>query len=111
MSSCQDRCRARYKGNLDPEGSKDAKLSRIRRWSREPLLHFLVAGALIFVVYELLNPAASRTDRVTQITLTEDDLRQLAVQRLAQGRPLPTAAEMRELVEERVRQEILSAKP
>jgi parvulin-like peptidyl-prolyl isomerase len=91
-----------------PEGSKDAKLSHIRRWLREPLLHFLVAGALIFVVYELLNPAASRTDRVTQITVTEDDLRQLAVQRLAQGRPLPTAAEMRELVEERVRQEILS---
>src|SRR5262245_19076325 len=91
-----------------PQGSQDAKPSRIRRWLREPLLHFLLAGALVFAVYELLNPAAGRIDRVNQITLTQDDLRQLAVHWLAQGRSLPTTAEMRELVEERVRQEILS---
>jgi hypothetical protein len=74
---------------------------------REPLLHFLLAGALIFAIYELLNPAASRTDRVNQIALTKDDLRQLAVQWLAQGRPPPTADEMRGLVEQRVHEEIL----
>jgi len=91
-----------------PQGSQDAKPSRIRRWLREPLLHFLLAGALVFAVYELLNPAAGRIGRVNQITLTQDDLRQLAVHWLAQGRSLPTTAEMRELVEERVRQEILS---
>ena len=55
-----------------------------------------------------MNPAASRPDRSNQITLTRDDLRQIAVHWRAQGRPLPTAEEMRELVDEKVRQEILS---
>src|SRR5215471_5174948 len=90
------------------QGSQDAKPSRVRRWLREPLLHFLLAGALIFAVYELLHPAAGRIDLINQITLTQDDLRQLAVHWLAQGRPPPTVAEMRELVDERVREEILS---
>src|SRR5262249_41053192 len=61
-----------------------------------------------FAAYELLNPAAGRIDSIHQITLTQDDLRQLAVHWIAQGRSLPTTAEMRELVEERVREEILS---
>jgi peptidyl-prolyl cis-trans isomerase C len=91
-----------------PQGSQDAAPSRIRRWLREPLLHFLLAGALVFAVYEFLNPSAGRIDRGKQITLTQDDLRQLAVQWLAQGRSLPTTVEMRQLVEDRVRQEILS---
>jgi hypothetical protein len=92
----------------EPQGSKDAKPSHIRRWVREPLLHFLLAGAVVFAAYELLNPAVGRMDHANQITLTQDDLRQLAVHWLAQGRSPPTNAEMRELVEERVREEILS---
>jgi hypothetical protein len=74
---------------------------------REPLLHFFLLGALIFAVYELLNPAANRTDQANRIVLTKDDLRQLAVHWLAQGRPLPTADEMRALVEQKVSEEIL----
>jgi len=80
----------------------------VHRWLREPLLHFLLAGALIFAIYQLLNPAASRTDRTSQIVLTKDDLRQLAVHWLAQGRPLPTPDQMHALIEQRVSQEILS---
>src|SRR5262245_8665024 len=91
-----------------PQGSQDARPPRTRRWLREPLMHFLLAGALIFAAYEWLNPSAGRTDRINQITLTQDDLRQLAVHWLAQGRSAPTVAVMRELVEDRVRQEILS---
>ena len=93
----------------EPHGSQiGAKLSSLaRRWLREPLLHFLVAGALVFAIYELANPVANRVGRTDQITLTKDDLRQLAVHWLAQGRPPPTAEEMRALVEERVREEIL----
>ena len=79
----------------------------MRRWLREPLLHFLLAGALIFAIYQLLNPAANRTDRANQIVLTKDDLRQLAVHWLAQGRPLPTADQMHALIEQRVSEEIL----
>jgi peptidyl-prolyl cis-trans isomerase C len=75
---------------------------------QEPLVYFLVAGAVIFAVYELLNPPANRTDQAYRIVLTENDLRQLAVQWLAQGRPAPTADDMRTLVEDRVNEEILS---
>jgi peptidyl-prolyl cis-trans isomerase C len=80
----------------------------VHSWLREPLLHFLLAGALIFAIYQLLNPTANRTDRTSQIVLTKDDLRQLAVHWLAQGRPLPTAGQMRALIEQRVSEEILS---
>jgi peptidyl-prolyl cis-trans isomerase C len=81
----------------------------IRRWFREPLVHFLIAGALIFGVYQLANPPSGRSAQVAdQIVLTKDDLRQLAVVWLAQGRGPPTAAEMNALVEQRVREEILS---
>jgi hypothetical protein len=39
----------------------------VRRWFREPLLHSLLAGALIFAIYDLLNPAANRIDRADHI--------------------------------------------
>jgi peptidyl-prolyl cis-trans isomerase C len=80
----------------------------VRRWLREPLLHFLVTGALIFAIYDLLHSAANSTDGANQIVLTKDDLRQLAVQWLAQGRTAPTADQMRALIEQRVNEEILS---
>src|SRR5260370_19628685 len=82
-------------------------LDLVRGRLREPLLYFLLAGALIFAVYELLNPTANRTDQANRIVLTDNDLRQLAVQWLAQGRPPPTPDEMRELIEDRVSEEIL----
>jgi hypothetical protein len=81
--------------------------SQVRRLLRDPLLHFLLVGALIFAVYALLNPAANRTDQANRIVLTKDDLRQLAVHWLAQGRPPPTADEMRALVGQKVSEEIL----
>src|SRR3984885_13089448 len=72
----------------------------VRSWLREPLLHFLFAGALIFASYQLLNPTANPTDRTNQIALTKDDLRQLAVHWLGQGRPLPTVDQTHALIEQ-----------
>jgi peptidyl-prolyl cis-trans isomerase C len=102
-------------GSLDlsgsaPGGSPPRSRGRalVRGVLHEPLVYFLLAGALIFAVYELLNPPASRTDQAYRIMLTENDLRQLAVQWLAQGRPAATADDMRALVEDRVNEEILS---
>ena len=94
---------------VTPHGSLTAsmRLALVRRWFREPLLHFLVAGALIFAVYGLLHPGVNATTPTNQIELTQDDLRQLAIAWLAQGRALPTAEEMHALVEQRVSEEIL----
>jgi peptidyl-prolyl cis-trans isomerase C len=105
------------KPELNPEPPAPAPLtsetgpkppSLVRRWLREPLVHFLLAGALIFATYELLNPPADRTARATQVVLTKDDLRQLAIHWLAQSGTPATADQMRALVEQRVSQEILS---
>jgi peptidyl-prolyl cis-trans isomerase C len=77
------------------------------RLLREPLLHFLFAGAAVFAAYSWLHPEPFVSDSSQRIELTQDDLRQIAVAWLAQGRPAPTPDEMRHLVEARVREELL----
>ena len=77
------------------------------RLLREPLLHFLLAGAAVFAVYAWLHPESLASDSSHRIELTQDDLRQIATGWLAQGRPAPTPDEMRTLVESRVREELL----
>lgn len=87
--------------------SLHAQRSRLRRWLREPLLHFLAAGLVLFVAGHLLNPDRGVSDQLTRIELTEDDLRRLDVVWTAQwGRP-PTPDERRNLVEDRIREEVL----
>jgi hypothetical protein len=78
------------------------------RCGGEPLLHFLLVGALIFAAYQYLNPAAARTDSTNQIAITKDDLRQLAFVWIAQGRGVPSPGVMRTLVDQKVSEEILS---
>jgi parvulin-like peptidyl-prolyl isomerase len=74
---------------------------------REPLLQFLVLGLLLFVGYRQLNETAGSRERPDRIELTPDDLRQIALAWVAQGRPAPTPEQMQALVEARVREEIL----
>ena len=81
--------------------------SFLRKLTREPLLHFLLAGLVIFAVYTLLNPTPPRIGPSNQIVLTKDDLKQLAMQWIAQGRPLPTADQMHALVEQKLSEEML----
>jgi parvulin-like peptidyl-prolyl isomerase len=81
--------------------------SFLRKLMREPLLHFLLAGLVIFAVYTLLSPAPLRTGPSNQIVLTKDDLRQLAMQWIAQGRPVPTTDQMHALVEQKLSEEML----
>src|SRR4029450_12462709 len=77
------------------------------RLLREPLLHFLLAGAGLCAGYAWLHPGSLGRDTSHRIELTQDDLRQIAVGWLAQGRPAPTPDEMRSLVESKVREELL----
>ena len=81
--------------------------SPLRRWLREPLLHFLLAGLLLFVGYRAFNPAAVEQAHRSRIEVTADDLRQLEVGWTAQWRRPPTPEEMRRLVDSKVREEIL----
>jgi peptidyl-prolyl cis-trans isomerase C len=81
--------------------------SLLKRWLREPLLHFLLIGLALFAIYRALNPAAGEQANRSQIELTDDDLRQLELAWMAQWRRPPTPEEMRRLVESKVREEIL----
>jgi peptidyl-prolyl cis-trans isomerase C len=81
--------------------------SMLRRWSREPLLHFLLIGLLLFVVYDRLHPGPETKSESNRIVLTPEDFQQLAVTWLAQGRAPPSPAEMQSLVELKVREEVL----
>ncbi|MBB2753294.1 UNVERIFIED_ORG: hypothetical protein GGI57_004004 [Rhizobium aethiopicum] len=89
---------------VPPDDSKKKWPSRLLS---EPLLHFVVVGVVLFGGYRLFTPAPEEVVDQQKITLTKDDVRQLAVTWLAQGRPTPTPNEMRSLMDQRVTEEIL----
>src|SRR5262245_36947692 len=64
-------------------------------------------GFLLFVGYRQLNGTPGAGEQPGRIELTPDDLRQIAFGWVAQGRPAPTAEELRALAEARIREEIL----
>jgi peptidyl-prolyl cis-trans isomerase C len=87
--------------------SSPGRWRRLRRWLGEPLVQFLLIGAALFLAYQALHPGAQAGAPSTRIELTQDDLRQMSVAWLAQGRPAPTPEQMRSLVDMKVREEIL----
>lgn len=79
----------------------------IRSWLREPLLQFLVVGLLLFAVYHVRHGDDAADEASRRIEITGDDLRQMQIAWLAQGRPALSADELSGLVDDRVREEIL----
>jgi len=79
----------------------------IGRLLREPLLQFLLFGLLLFAGYHLLNRNPDPREQPERIELTADDLRQIRIAWLAQGRSELTSEEMQSLVDAKVREEIL----
>jgi len=94
-------------GAADGLASSPERWRRLRRWLGEPLVQFLLIGSILFLGYQVLNPSPEPGRPSTRIELTEDDVRQMSVAWLAQGRPAPTPEQMRNLVETRIREEIL----
>ena len=78
-----------------------------KRFVREPLLHFLLAGMALFAVFHFM-PGSRATEKPSRIELTADNLRQMETLWTATWRRSPTAAELQGLIEEEVRQEILA---
>jgi peptidyl-prolyl cis-trans isomerase C len=78
-----------------------------KHWLREPLLHFLLLGAALFAAYGYFNRGPGGVESSKQITLTLDDLRQLDLYFESQWQRPPTAEEFRNLVEDKVQEEIL----
>ncbi len=84
----------------------DATPARARSWRREPLLHFLIVGALMFGAYFWLNRGAADA-APREIVITSDDLLQMRIAWRAQGRPEPTPQQLQRMVETKVREEVL----
>jgi hypothetical protein len=75
-------------------------------WLREPLVHFLVLGAALFVAYELRQRHAA-ADESSQIAFSAGDVAQLAAHFESENHRPPTAEELDSLVEARIEEEVL----
>jgi peptidyl-prolyl cis-trans isomerase C len=88
-------------------GSRMALPSRPQQWLREPLLHFLAIGLVLFAVDGAFKSSAGERHQSNTIELTDDDLQQVIVAWAAQWQRPPTPDEMRGLLENKIREEIL----
>jgi peptidyl-prolyl cis-trans isomerase C len=91
----------------NPDAAVPVQPSLLRRWSHEPLFHFLLIGLVLFIGYGVLHPKSEPTSESNRIVLTPDDLVQISVTWLAQGRAPPTPEQMQNLIELKVREEVL----
>lgn len=85
---------------------REGLMPTVQRWLREPLLHFLLAGFALFAIYGGLHEPAENSDP-RRIEVTLDDLRRIEISWFARWQRPSTEAEMRGLIEEHVKEEIL----
>ena len=82
-----------------------APAGRMARFVREPLVHFLVLGFLLFVAYRVIQGPALEDPK--RIEISADTIARIELLwRTRWGRP-PTGEEMTGLIEEHVREEVL----
>ena len=89
-----------------PRSARVVEAAPLIRLLREPLAHFLLIGLALFFAYSVLNPTAGQSGS-SQILLTTDDVRQLQITFAAQWQRAPSPKEMRGLIEQKIREEVL----
>lgn len=82
-------------------------LPTLKRWLREPLLHFLLLGVALFAVYAYMHRGRPGIESSRQIILSLDELQQMDMYFESQWHRQPTPAEFQAMVEDRVREEVL----
>ena len=83
----------------------DTKVTR-RSLLREPLVHFLAIGALLFLVYGIVSDSDRAGDEL-RVEVTADDIDYLRTVWQQQWRRAPTAWELQRLIDNQIREEIL----
>jgi len=83
------------------------KMTGLKRWLREPLLHFLILGAVLFAVYSYINRGRVGVESSRQIVVSLDELRQMEIYFESQWHRPPTPQEFQAMVEDRVREDVL----
>src|SRR5271165_6004356 len=86
---------------------RQSSLRRMKRWLREPLLHFLLLGLVLFAAYAYMQCGRGGVGSSKQIALTLDDLRTMDMYFESQWHRQPTPAEFQAMVEDKVRDEVL----
>ena len=79
----------------------------MKRLLREPLVHFLLIGAVLFGLYSVTQSGRPATAASKEIRLSVDEIAQLTLLYQSQWRRPPTPQELARMVENRVQQEIL----
>lgn len=82
----------------------------MNRMLKEPLVHFLLAGAALFAAYAWLNrtPETSSANKTTKIEITAGDVRWLAENWTTQWRRPPTREELRGLTADYLNEQLLA---
>ena len=75
-------------------------------WTREPLVHFLVLGGLLFGLFALVNDEAS-SKPPNQIEVTAADVERLQERWTKQLNRPPTESELKGLIEAQIREQVL----
>ncbi len=91
---------------LRPE-LRDSLFSLLKRWLREPLVHFLLIGLAVFALYSYMHRGRGGVEASRQIVLSLDELRQMDVIFQSQWHRQPTPSEFQAMVEDKVREEVL----
>lgn len=82
-------------------------LSAMKRWLREPLLHFLLIGLVLFGLYAYKNRGRSGSQSPSQIVLSLDELATMEAYFESQWHRRPTPQEFQAMVEDKVKEEVL----
>jgi hypothetical protein len=85
-----------------------ARTHLVARALREPLVHFLLAGFALFVLYALLQPERFAADTSRRIELSATDVARVELAFVSRWQRYPTEAELRGLLASEVRNEVLS---
>ena len=78
-----------------------------RSWYKDPLIHFLIIGTLMFALYSLLNPGDAANGKNTAITIQPADLEWMIDRWEQQMGRAPTKEELTRMVNEYVQEEVL----
>ena len=82
-------------------------LATVKRWLREPLLHFLLIGVVLFAAYSYINRGRTGTQSPKQIVLSLDELRTMMTYFESQWHRSPTPEEFQAMVEDKIKEEVL----
>lgn len=74
---------------------------------KEPLFHFFLIGAVIFIWFHIIAPDDEVVENLETIVIDEDDVALLATQFEAQWKRPPNDAELKALIDASIREEVL----